>query len=516
MGNDQENERQVANKQGEKHNIELKTDGYRLNKISPLFLFIEAVKKMIIPLLFGFVNPSDNFQELIFYGVAILASVFTIVQFWFYHYWLEEERLVVKEGIFFKSLRQVPYERIQNLNIERNLLHKFFKVGTLQVESASGAKPEAVIRVVSEVQIKYIQDVIKTRSENSRKSNVLSEVQESGSSVDETSPMYKMNNRDVVTYGFISYQGLWILGVVGYFLSQNQDVLKRFVDVVKNIVSELHVERWAFAEWLIYGLAFGFLMLITIWTCSILLAFLKLYQFRLARQDNSLHAEMGLLTKITANIPIKRIQLLKIKDSPLHRYFRKVSVKMETAGGVTEQSGISMKWIAPLISKVKAQKLITAIQPEVDWKAIEWLNLEPRAWKRVFKRVSLLILIIMAPLHYFYEAWGLLMLLFFPLAFMYAKAYVSKAGYAANEEIIAYRHGVIFHTISVVKVGKIQNITYVQTPFDRRNNMARITVDTAGSNIASKDINIHYLDVDKVHGLMSRLSSQVSQSKFVW
>jgi putative membrane protein len=175
-----------------------------------------------------------------------------------------------------------------------------------------------------------------------------------------------------------------------------------------------------------------------------------------------------------------------------------------------------MSWIAPLISKGRAQKLVTAIQPEVDWQAIQWLGLESRAWKRVFKRVSFFILLPMAPLLYFYHGWGLLMLALLPLAFLYAKAYVNKAGYAANDEIIAYRHGVLFHTISIVKVGKIQNISYAQTPFDRRNGMARITVDTAGSNPVSQDINIHYLDVDKVENLMAKLSTQVSQAKFVW
>ena len=499
--------------------MELKTKGYRLHNISPLFLFIEAIKKSVLPLLIGIVGTSGDKQDFIIIAIASLASVITIVQFWFYHYWLEEDRLVVKEGILFKSLRQVPYERIQNLNVEKNVLHRLFNVATLQVESASGVKPEAVIRVISDDQVKFIQRVIKQRS------NAVDETEEKVEAIvnddndtEETvmPPLYQMSDKDVATYGFISHRALVPIGIVASILSQNDYYRNKFISMLQNFVGELHVERWAITEWIIYGLAFAFLMLVTIWVSSILLAFLKLYQFRLARQDNNLHAEMGLLTKITANIPIKRIQLLKIKDSPLHRYFKRVSVKMETAGGVTEQNGISMSWIAPLISKAKAERLITVIQPEVDWKAISWLGLEPRAWKRVFKRVCFFILLIMAPLLYFYQGWGLLMLILFPLAFIYAKAYVNKAGYAANDEIIAYRQGVIFHTISIVKVAKIQNISYTQTPFDRRNDMARITVDTAGSNPINQDINIHYLDVRKVNDLMKRLSIQVSESKFVW
>lgn len=497
--------------------MELETSGYRLHNISPLFLFIEAVKKMVLPLLFGIVGTSGDKQDYIIIGIAAVASIVTIMQFWFYHYWLEDDRLVVKEGIFFKSLRQVPYERIQNLNIEKNLLHKLFNVATLQIESASGSKPEAVIRVIADDQVKYIQQVVKDRNKQLSSAAELNSDEQRNEVVDEAAPkLYHMSNKDVTTYGFISHKALVPIGIVGSVLSQNDFYRDKFISIVQKFVGDLHIEDWALTEWFIYGMTFGLLMLVTIWLSSIALAFLKLYQFNLSRVDNTLHAEMGLLTKITANIPIKRIQLLKIKYSPLHRYFKKVSIKMETAGGVTEQSGITMSWIAPLISKLGGQQLITSIQPEVDWQAIKWLGLEARAWKRVFKRLLFFILLAMIPLLFFYQALGLLPLLLLPFAYLYAKAYIRKSGYAVNDQIIAYRHGVFFHAISIVKISKIQNISVLQTPFDKRNKMARITVDTAGSNPVTQNINIHYLNTEKISDLMTFLSIKVSQSRFVW
>ncbi|WP_162846797.1 PH domain-containing protein [Marinicella litoralis] len=475
---------------------------------------------MVLPLLFGIIGTSGDRQDMIIIGIAAFASIITIVQFWFYHYWLEEDRLVVKEGILFKSLRQVPYERIQNLNIERNLLHKFFKVGTLQVESASGVKPEAVVRVVADEQIKHIQQVIKNKANVHAKNAAIdldSDHDEAvDSAADDSKPMYQMSNKDVTSYGFITHKALVPIGIVGSVLSQNDFYRQKFINVVQKFVGDLHIEQWALTQWLIYGAAFVVVMMVTIWLSSIALAFLKLYQFKISKIDKNLHAEMGLLTKITANIPIKRIQLIKIKHSPLHRYFKKVSVKMETAGGVTEQSGITMKWLAPLVSKFNAQQLIAQIQPEVDWQDIKWLNLESRAWKRVFKRMMLLVLVPMLPLVFYYQWIGLTPLLLTPLVFLYAKAYINKAGYAVNDQIIAYRHGVFFHTLSLVKIAKIQNISYLQTPFDRRNKMARLTVDTAGSNPVTQEINLHYIDVEKADKLMAKLSDKVSESKFVW
>jgi len=496
--------------------MDLKTSGYRLHNISPLFLFIEAIKKSVFPLLFGVVGTRGDLQDWIIIAIAVMASVVSMVQFWFYHYWLEEDCLVVKEGVLFKSLRQIPYERIQNLNIEKNILHKLFNVSTLQVESASGVKPEAVIRVISDEQVQYIQQVIKKKTSQGVTEIPSAAAQPSQPTAESNKPLYEMSNQDVVKFGFISHRALVPIGIAGSLLSQNDTYRDRFFSFIEKFVGNLHVEQWAMAEWVAYGVGFVVMLIFSIWLSSIILAFLQLYQFKLTKLDKNIHAEMGLLTKITANIPIKRIQLLKIQYSPLHRYFRKVSVKMETAGGVTEQSGITMKWIAPLVSKSVAQNLITVLQPEVNWAAISWLPVEQRAWKRVFKKITLLILMVMVPLIYFYHAMGLLMLLFMPLAFLYAKAYVHQAAYAVNDEIVAFRHGVFFHHIGIVKIGKIQNITYLQTPFDRRNHMARIAVDTAGANIATQNLNIHYVNTDKVNGLMQHLSTQVSQSKFVW
>ncbi|WP_223787548.1 PH domain-containing protein [Marinicella meishanensis] len=500
--------------------MELNTAGYRLSPVSPLFLFIEAVKKMVFPLLIGIVGTSGDRQDLFLIGIAALASVITIVQFWFYHYWLEADRLVVKQGILFKSLRQVPYERIQNLNVERNLLHKLFNVATLQIESASGVKPEAVIRVISNDQVKHIQDTIKRRTghtigvQDDAEDSAAADA--SAASATDDPAMFRMSHQEVSKYGFISHQALVPIGIVGSILSQNDYYRSQFIGFMQKFIGDLHVESWGWSQWLIYGLGFAVLMLVSIWLSSIALAFLKLYRFQINRVDDNLHAEMGLLTKLNANIPLKRIQLIKIRHSPLHRYFKRVSIKMETAGGVTEQSGLTMRWIAPLIAAKQWPQLLSRVQPEVDWQGMDWQPVAARAWKRVFKRLTFFVLLLCAPLVYVYHGWGLLPLLLLPLNFWYAKAFIKHAAYAINDQVIAWRQGVFFHTMGVVKVGKIQNLSARQTPFDRRNGMARLSVDTAGSNPVTQDINIHYLNTAEVHAMMTRLSRQVSQVKFVW
>ena len=64
-------------------------------------------------------------------------------------------------------------------------------------------------------------------------------------------------------------------------------------------------------------------------------ALTRLYGYELTRSDDDLRTAFGLFTRIEATIPLHRIQTLTIEEGPLHRLFKRVGVKVETAGGGT-------------------------------------------------------------------------------------------------------------------------------------------------------------------------------------
>ncbi len=62
-------------------------------------------------------------------------------------------------------------------------------------------------------------------------------------------------------------------------------------------------------------------------------ALLRLYDFRLTRVREDLRIEFGLFTRVTATIPIRRVQTITIRQGPLHQWLGRASVRVETAGG---------------------------------------------------------------------------------------------------------------------------------------------------------------------------------------
>jgi hypothetical protein len=90
---------------------------------------------------------------------------------------------------------------------------------------------------------------------------------------------------------------------------------------------------------------------------------LKLYISFVWRYDNEF-IEMGFVNqKITANIPIKRIQLLKIKHSPYIGILKRVSVK-RNSGWRDRTKWYQHELDSTLDPKIK-QHLITLISQEL-------------------------------------------------------------------------------------------------------------------------------------------------------
>ena len=74
-------------------------------------------------------------------------------------------------------------------------------------------------------------------------------------------------------------------------------------------------------------------LLLFVRVLSMIWSALRLYEFRLSRVGEDLRTEYGLLTRVTATIPLRRVQTLTIREAPLQRLVERMSVRVETAGG---------------------------------------------------------------------------------------------------------------------------------------------------------------------------------------
>jgi membrane protein YdbS with pleckstrin-like domain len=99
-------------------------------------------------------------------------------------------------------------------------------------------------------------------------------------------------------------------------------------------------------------------------------------------------------------------------------------------------------------------------------------------------------------------------------AMLTARQHVSHLRWAASDDVVAFRSGWLWRQTTIARVARIQAVSCLESPFDRRAAMARVRVDTAGAGERSHRIDIPYLRRDTAADLYRRLSAGAAATPF--
>ncbi|WP_144391983.1 PH domain-containing protein [Pleionea sediminis] len=491
----------------------------RLHPLSWLFIIIEIVKQFFFPLIFAlFAGGSDNYQlvTLIF---IVPGVVFAIIQYWVYRYSLKEHEIVIREGVFVKNVRHVKYERIQNVNLSRNPLHRLFNVAQLELESASGGKPEAVMRVISLPAVEEIRQKVLSAKAAVQDSDSKDDLEKPSVNEDTERSILSLPLSELIKAGVISNKGMLVVAAV-FGVAGQTGSLERFFDTM-----ESRMNVWfdsvqidfnnpvSIVVLSILGIV-SFIILIRI--LSIAFMVVTYYGFELKKANDKLLAQYGLVTHFNATVPEQRIQLVSVEENMLHRYFARSAVRIATAGGNANQGGKSLKWIAPIINSDQLNKFVGAIQPDISTEVDSWQKVEFSGWKRITRVYIILLSIIVALLSIkigWHSLWFITLSIFIVV---YAQKTVASMRYGFSTNALFYESGWLVKRRTFVPISKIQSIELKQTPFDRRVGMASLLVDIAGLDLGRHSISIRFLKKSTANELMSKLYTNVSNTVYRW
>ena len=133
----------------------------RLHPLSWLFALLIQLRPLVVPLLVLIFLGRGEWWELFIVVGAVGYALYALIYSIGFRYRLGDDELLVKEGIFARTERHIPYARIQNIVRRRNLLHRAFGVAELRLESAGGDKPEAVMNVITLAAAEQIEAVLR-------------------------------------------------------------------------------------------------------------------------------------------------------------------------------------------------------------------------------------------------------------------------------------------------------------------------------------------------------------------
>lgn len=486
--------------------------GLRVHASSWLFGLSNAIKQMVLPLIaLLFFNARDDAPGPFGPWIVpvLLAALFirALWNQWTFRYGFSPTGLVIRQGLFFRNVRRIEYARIENIDTERGLLHRLLGVAEVRVQTSTGGKPEALIRVLDLAAVQEMRTRVFSESKPS----------ETAVAAPSENTLLHLPVGELVRHGLIDNRGMILVAAAfGVLHETGVFVLnKTLLDQVLGSSPAAGLAALGLMMQIALGAFTVLSVIIAVRLLSVVLAIVTFYDFTLTRAQGDLRARYGLLTRIALTLRTRRIQAVHQTESLLHRWFKRVSLDVDLAGdggggddGERNDSRMKTRWLAPVCEASAAPQLIAAALPTLDWNTVpDWQPLASGARGRIFRKsLAWAVLILTGPaIWYLRESAVVVVLSLIPLAWMHAHLYVKHTRWALAQDAVLYRSGWLTRRLTIVPRDRVQTLSIEASPFDRRSRMANLYVDTAGSSSMSAGIRIRYLATDVAERLATAL-----------
>ncbi|HRN61268.1 MAG TPA: PH domain-containing protein [Luteimonas sp.] len=490
----------------------------RLHPWSWLFVLLGSLRQFLIPLLvlvvFG--GRREDGVQLVAAGVAVaILALVSVWRYFTYRYRIDGDSLFIRSGVLERSLRQVPFSRIHNVELRQTLLHRLFGVAEVKLESAGGTKPEAQMRVLKLDDALALERLIRHRGPGA---DTAAEVD----APDAGEPLLALSTGEIVRLGLISNRGMIVVGAAFALAWQvlPDNAFRQVFDYVRREAFGYAAQLnggWASTALALAGLVL--LALVLLRAFSVLLALLRYHGFELREHGRRLTVERGLLARVRSSVSRRRIQAWTLRESLLHRLFRRRSLGIDTAGshgGDGEQQRRDPPELAPIATPEACDALLRPLLDGVDWPPADWRPLHRHAWLRLLLGDVVFAALLAAGLGWYFGPWGLLGLLWLPWGWLLATRHARFAGYHVDATLVAVREGWWSRRWRFAEIDKLQALSLQQSPLDRRFGMASLWLDTAGATPMSVPLRVRYLPEDEARALAATLGAEVARRKLRW
>ena len=498
----------------------------RLHPLSVIFLIGKTIKDLLYPLIAFFATTifRDNVNLLWLVGGAavflVLLITMSVLGYLRFTYTVEAGGLRVEHGVFVRKKLWIARERVQSVDTSAGVLHRLFGLRKLQIETAGGKKPEAVLNGISAAEGQRISQGLGMSesgqvSADSPEQPAITDNQFGINAVADPSTAAepartpelaaaparvvasrKLSVGDLVLYSATSGKIGVVLAVAAAAFSQLREWLEQTFDVW-GWISEWYGSRWV----VLIVLA----LLLFAWLLAFIGSFIKEFGFTLQHREDKLIIERGLLERNQITIPLRRIQAVHLIEPLLRRPFGWVTVHIVTAGYAGKEGQSAL--LFPFIRRGELAQFLEQFAPQFAVPS-DWEHVGRRSLRHYVLVPTLLALLPVIPaIIWIPEHFGWLALLLPILVYTGCVMAYRQAGWSLQEDQISIQYGSFNKHQGLIPKRRVQWHRVSQNVFQRRRSLAHLTMALA-SGSASASFGIRHAPQDRADTLARWLSSR--------
>lgn len=446
-------------------------------RLHPATLPIRAIRSLPqyalgLPAMVGVISEAQLKLLLLVALGGIAAAVGGAFLLWrSFSYGVGEREIVIESGILHRQRRVIPFDRIQDIDIEQGLLSRFFGTAKVKIETGGSAKNEGNLDSVALGEAHRLREALRRGQAGEASAGD----RDTFLALDEEPLLFRMNLPRVLLAGLFNFSLVFLAFIFGSL--EYLDALfgidpwsLDWIEPARDLAGQ--------ATWGITMLGIAMVVLIGI-VAGVLQTLAKDFNFRLTRASAGLRRKRGLFTLSEVVIPLRRVQVSIIRAGLIARMlgwyrleFQTLSADAAKAGHQVAAPFARMEEVLPVLAEAGPAEL----PPEEAYKRVS---------KRHIIRQALIWLVVLAvPFTVAAFFWLPALALLLPLPLLVGAAALQwryHRYHLASEHL--YIHGGLFtRRLWIIGYERIQSLAVSRGPLQRRLGLATLAVDTAGAS----------------------------------
>lgn len=407
----------------------------------------------------------------------IVFTLMAAIIFWQYRVWyktlisITDGTIEIERNTINRKHKSYGIKNISNVNLEQNIFEQILRTYKIKIDTDSlSTSNETDIKIVlgKDQALEFKAEVMKLVAKNKNITDDEDTEMQYASTKDYD---ISYSVKDIIMHSFYALPLSSILSVlvlVGIAL-----VFFGAINTDENVIN-IVVKS--------FGGMLALFMALTTSAARGVLSFLRFFNFRAKRFKNKLIISQGLLKKRTYEIPIDRINAIKIIEPAISRLFNKQSIELVNVGAGDEKEEGAFLLLSK--SKEEIDSFMRTLLPEFVTSTDENLERQPKEARMIVfihqlayiipLTIALIAVIILRDLTnvavYIPIIVYMLLMLFFLIS---ALIQFKTAGLNVGNDYIAIASGTYKKTTKLIKYDKIQYLRADQSPLAKLKNLQR-------------------------------------------
>ena len=486
----------------------------RQSPVGVIVIFFKNLRKAVNFIFYFFVVQFSMNTGMLFLWIAIvvvvlLTLIYSILVYKRFVFYIEEGEFIIEKGLFNREKIAVPFERIQSVHIDQNVVQRALKVVGLKIDTAGSGTKELEIVALPDTFARSIQEYLIEKKNLRTDEGQIQEGEQNvkGRSEPLKEPIISLKAIDVLKVGLTENHlktSLALFALINGYYWQSQDF---FFTLFQDYVTE--GEEFVLAKWLmVLPLLLLSLLVISI-VLSVVMSFLKYHRLQFFLGLKEVVNVSGLLKRVEYQIPISKIQYLKYSSNPLRKLLGIKTLVVKQASSIASSDKQSL--MIPGCKQAQLDAVVRNFFPELGQSSLLTFKANPYLKIQMVLFFSVLPSIFIGVLSLLNINFLFLAILVFVVSLPFCLKYAANMRLALNSEVMQLQKGWIFPKTEILKFYKLQSVAIKQNVFQKRRNTAHIDFYTAAGSLR-----MWQLDADVAAELYNYLLYKIESSNAKW